>query len=554
MASALSTGVSGLTSHQKLLEVIGNNLANLNTTAYKKQRALFADLFYETVQSASGGTPGVLGGTNPIQVGTGSRVAQIGLIRTQGNLVATGSDLDMAIDGNGFFVVHTGSDTRYTRAGAFSVDNDGILVDPTTGFRVQRFGTIGEATASGGGFQIPGDNDIRIPYGATIPGRLTSTVSLSGNLPADALGPVAEVLESQSNWTVAAASANASTLLNDLDLNTTGYVPGDAITINGTDVDGTVISTTLAVDGTTTLGDLVAAIDAAFPGATATLSATGRIVLTADTRGEAFLSLSLADAAGNTGSTAFSTNSQLVSTNGKNGDVVRGGVEIYDAAGGPHTITLEYEKQDDGSWVLRAIPAPGDGTAVDDIVTGIRFNSDGSLAQAGGIGTGNTTLTFQFTGVSDPIHVNVSFGTPGEFSGMTQLSADAIFSATQDGIGAGTLARVQINADGIVNGIATNGTVVPIAQLAVATFANTDGLDNKGGNYFGVSLSSGPAQLGTGLVGGRGAVRGGQLEQSNVDISEQFTQLIVAQRGFSANARTITIADEMLEEATNLIR
>ncbi|MGD9857245.1 MAG: flagellar hook-basal body complex protein, partial [Planctomycetaceae bacterium] len=517
MASSLTTGVTGLTSHQKLLEVIGNNLANLNTTAYKRQRALFSDLFYETIQSASGGTPGVLGGTNPIQVGSGSRVSQINLVRTQGNLVATGTDLDMAIDGDGFFVVHTGTDTRFTRAGAFSVDNNGILVDPTTGFRVQRFGTIGEATTSGGGFQVSGDNDIRIPYGATIPGRLTSTIGLSGNLPADALGPIAEVLENQSNWTTGAASANASTLLNSLDLNSIDYGPGDMLNINGTAPDGTVISTSFSVDGTTTLGDLVAAIDAAFPGATASLGANGRIVLTSDTKGDAFLSLAITDAAGNTGSTAFSTNSFLVYTNGKNGDVVRGGVDIFDAAGGPHTITLEYEKQDDGSWVLNARPAAGDGTAVDGIVTGIRFNSDGSLAQAGGIGTGNTTLTFQFPGVGDPVSVNVTFGTPGEFSGMTQLAADAIFGATQDGTGAGTLSRVQINSDGIVNGIATNGTVVPIAQLAIANFANTAGLNSQGGNYFSVSLSSGPAEYGTGLVGGRGAVRGGQLEQSNVD-------------------------------------
>ncbi len=554
MGSALNTGVSGLKSQQALLEVIGNNLANLNTTSYKTRRTLFSDLFYETTQAASGGTPGVVGGRNPIQIGSGSKVAQVDLIRTQGSLASTGSQLDMAIDGEGFFTVSSVSETLYTRAGSFKVDDTGVLVDPSTGNRVQRFGTVGESGATGGGFQVTGNNDIRIPFGATIPGQVTSTIDVSGNLPSDASGPINEVLRNQADWTVAGVTANAASLLNDLDAKAADYVPGDVVEINGTDADGTVISTTLNVDATSTLGDLVAAVDAAYPGATATLDGSGRVVLTADTPGEAFLSLTLTNAPGNVGTTAFASNAFLVETDGQRGAIVRGGVEIFDARGGGQTIGLQFEKQADNTWTLAGSLDPGQGTVVDGLVDNIAFNQDGSLQTAGGIGLGNNTLSFVFAGSTVQQDVIISFGTPGGFDGMTELAASASLGADQDGVGTGTLSTVQVAADGIINGIATNGSVFPLAQLAIATFRNIDGLESTGSNYFNSSLSSGTAELGGGLVGGRGAVRGGQLEQSNVDIAEQFTQLIVAQRGFSANARTITVADQILEEVTNLIR
>lgn len=554
MANSLITGVSGLNSHQKMLEVIGNNLANLNTTAYKSRRTLFSDLFYETVRAASDGTPGVLGGTNPAQVGTGSRLSQVDAQFTQGNLSATGSPLDLAIEGDGFFVVDTGAETLYTRAGALQVDEDGLLVDPSTGYRVQRFGSVGESGTTGVGFQVPGDADIRIPFGATIPGRATANVSMTGNLPSTAAGPTEEILQSQLGWTASAVPVTAGTLLNDLDANSTGYIAGDAIQIEGTDVDGTAISVSLGVDGTTTFGDLVNAVDTAFTGATASLDANGRLVLESDVPGEAFLSLSLADLAGNTGETDFDANTFVVTSEGQDGEVVRGSVEVFDERGGAHTISLSLQKQLDGSWSLNADLDPSQGTVVDGLVTGITFNEDGSLAQAGGVGDGDTSLSFQFAGSTNTQDVDISFGAVDGFDGLTELATDPSLGAAQDGLGAGALVTVQVSSDGMISGIASNGSVVPLAQVAIASFRNPGGLESRGQNYYAVSLSSGAVQIGSGLAGSRGAVRSGQLEQSNVDIAEQFTQLIIAQRGFSANARTITVADEILEELTNLVR
>ncbi len=190
MANALLTGISGLRGHQKMLEVIGNNLANVNTTGFKASRILFSDLVYETSRGGSGDTD-VIGSINPIQVGTGSQVAQIDHKFTQGNMEESGEELDMAISGAGFFVVGSSQETFYTRAGAFTLTETGMLVDSATGFAVRRIGQVGEPNGVDPAFQTPGDDRILIPKGASIPGVVSTEVTISGNLPASSTGPIA---------------------------------------------------------------------------------------------------------------------------------------------------------------------------------------------------------------------------------------------------------------------------------------------------------------------------------------------------------------------------
>lgn len=553
MANALITGVSGLNSHQRMLEVIGNNLANLNTTAFKSRRTLFADMLYETVRSASGGANGQ-GGVNPAQVGSGSQVARIDLQFAQGNFETTGGQLDFALEGNGFFIVNDGTQNLYTRAGAFGVDDQGRLVDPGTGYLVQRFDGVGEPDGINPAFQIPGDSSIHIPFGAVIPGGATSSAQLRGNLPSTANGPVAQVSSSFAGWESAGSAATAGTLLNNLDLNSVAYGAGDSITISGTDHDGSPISTTFAVSGTTTVGDLVGAVDSAFAGATAALGTDGRIALTSDTEGPSFLSLTLSDTAGNTGGTNFAANPSIASTTGADGETVEASVEVFDERGASHFVSLVFQKQLDGSWDLAADLNPADGTIVDGSVEAIRFNPDGSFASVDGVGAGDANLVFQFPGSGSPQTVALQFGTNGEFDGMTELAMSASLAAQQDGYAPGSLVAVQMNGDGTLEGVTSNGYTFPLAQLAVASFLNPDGLSALGDNYYEPTLASGEVEVGAALSGSRGAVRGGQLEQSNVDIALEFTRLIVAQRGFSANARTIRVTDEVLEELTNLVR
>jgi len=178
MSFALSAGVSGLQAHQKMLDVSGNNLANVNTTAFKASTITFSELLSETIKKASQPTTSGVGGTNPQQMGSGVGVSSISPNMTQGNIVSTGNALDMALEGEGYFVLSDSGQYVYTRAGEFAVDADGNLVDPSTGYHVQRIGSEGELE----GFQVPGDSNIHIPYDVAMPAKATTEIVVSGNL------------------------------------------------------------------------------------------------------------------------------------------------------------------------------------------------------------------------------------------------------------------------------------------------------------------------------------------------------------------------------------
>jgi flagellar hook protein FlgE len=182
---ALVIGTSGLAANSFELDVVGNNLANLNTTGFKDQLTNFQDTLYQTLNPGSAPS-GAQGGTNPSQQGSGVSVGAIDSQFAQGTITPTGQPLDAAIQGSGFFVVNNASGQFYTRAGSFAIDANGYLVDPNTGDRVQRTGTVGEGSATETGFQVAGNNDIKVPIGAGIPGTETANVNYSGNLDSSA--------------------------------------------------------------------------------------------------------------------------------------------------------------------------------------------------------------------------------------------------------------------------------------------------------------------------------------------------------------------------------
>ncbi|WP_437187430.1 flagellar hook protein FlgE [Planctomicrobium sp. SH668] len=554
MANSLQTGISGLKSHQTMIEIVGNNLANLNTVAYKERSAIFSDLLYQTARGASSGIPGVSGGTNPLQIGGGSTLKATRMNNTVGNLQATGNALDLALQGDGYFVVNRGGQNVYTRAGVFEIDKSGTLVDSGTGFPVQRYGTVGELNTGFPSFQRAGNLDIQIPIGAAIPGKATQNIHVSGNLPGDGAIPQSQVLAS-APWLASGVSATPSTLLNDLDLSQSGYAAGDVIHIAGTDENGAAVSIDFSANSASTVGDLVAAVAAAFPGAKVELTESGSLQLTSLTPGRSYMSLAFTDDLGNAGETEFSTRPMVVDVNGKAGEIVRGGAHIFDPAGGRHAINLEFERQVDGTWTMVAGIAPELGTFVDNIVEGITFNSDGTFSGVTGAGINDRNLSIQFAGQTSPQVIQVVMD--GGDSGANALSAysgTSSMSTTADGYGNGVLADIAVDGDGVIQGLGTNGVKFPIAQLAIGTFRNAQGLLSDGGNFYESSLSSGEALLGGAGTGSTGLVRSGQLEQSNVDIALEFTRLIVAQRGYSANSRTISVTNEVLQELTNLIR
>ena len=550
MTQSLTAGVSGMRAHQRMLDVIGSNLANVNTTGYKAGRALFSDLVYQTLRPATGPT-GNGGGINPAEIGHGVQLAQVSRELTQGDLELTGGAFDFGIDGDGYFTVQGGDQTLYTRAGAFALDSDGRLVDPATGYYVQRFGTVGEPAGTTPGFQTPGDSTIQVPLGALIPGEPSTEMALRGNLPADATPALQHVLATLGPLTSGGAAATGGDLLNALDSIVTPFVGGDEIAIAGVDADGSAVATTLAVDNTTTVQDLVNAIDAAFAGGAGSLDAAGNLLLTANATGPSVLSLSLTNGAGNTGSLNLAAHAMSVAVEGKDADQIQTVVEVLDERGGAHAVNLTFTKEAGANWSLDASIDAADGVMVDSSVQQIAFQSDGSLLSAGGAGLGDANLAFQFAGSATTQTVAVDFGTPNQYDGVTNLASPARLTSNQDGYPPGALASVGVNSAGTLMGIFTNGRSFELAQLAIATFTNPQGLMHHGGNYLQESTNSGTPTIGASATS---TVKGGQLEASNVDIAGEFTQMIVAQRGFSANARTITVSDEILQELLSIIR
>jgi flagellar hook protein FlgE len=260
MSVALSAGVTGLESYQKMLDIAGDNLANIGTTAFKSSRITFSQLLSETIKTASQPTSTV-GGTNPQQIGHGVGIASITPMMTQGNISNTGNPLDLAIEGDGYFVLNDGAKDLYTRSGALAIDANSRLVDPATGYIVQRIGTTGESD----GFQAAGDSDVRVPTDVSMPARATLEVRVAGNLSTTSKfdDTLINKLTSNIAFTVGGSPASATTRISELDQYTGSTWADGTITFSGYKSDGTALGSspttdlTIAVTSTTTLGDVL---------------------------------------------------------------------------------------------------------------------------------------------------------------------------------------------------------------------------------------------------------------------------------------------------------
>jgi flagellar hook protein FlgE len=565
MSFALSSGVTGLQAHQKMLDVAGNNLANVNTTAFKASRILFAELLSETIRKASQPTVNT-GGTNPIQMGSGVGVSGIVPIMSQGNIVNTGNPLDLAIEGEGYFVLSDGQQYVYTRAGAFAVDQESVLVDPSTGYRVQRIGSTGEAD----GFQTPGDSNVHVPYDVAMAANPTSRVTVAGNLSADAALPntqtnvlSANLVFTTNNGTV----ADGTTELDTLDQFTAGTLVGATITVSGYDHDGNALvdAAGLSVIDTTTIDGLLAHInsvlDAGGPAGAngvATL-VNGKIRITDAKSGYSLSDVRLTFA--NSGTAQLEMPSYFEVTTVGGDEIKNVNITVYDSQGGKHVLSGAFVRTEaTNTWDMVLTSITGDVLALtpdNRRIRGIEFNaSDGSYAGLNGA-IGDTS-EFVITFAHDPINpqtIEISMGAIGQLDGLTQFAGNSTAVAReQDGYGAGRLSTVSINKEGILIGAFSNGVKKDIATIQIALFQNTAGLENAGNGYFVPSANSGEAVATQALTGGAGTVHGGSLEKSNADVATEFINLIQAQNGFQANARTIVVANDILRELSTLIR
>jgi len=510
---SFSTPLSGLNANSQELSVIANNLANLNTVGYKSSVTNFEDLFYQQI--------GTNGAGDPVQVGVGTRIGAVSGDFTQGSIESTGVPTDIAIQGGGFLTVVNNGLQEYTRAGDLSIAADGALVTADGG-QVQGYQAVNgviNPNATLGAISIPG--------GLTSPPKATSNVALTLNLDSDT--PVAPSPASQQTGT--------------------GILPTTTLKANTVLAfsDGTNSFSYTTATGDT-LSNVIAAINAN-PNFTANLSGNSLVINATNGHALTFTTNTLTDASAGTQSETFAPSG--TSTEG----TFTTTVAVNDALGASHVLTYTFTKTAANAWNYSiSIPAADVGTTGSPVVlkTGtLSFNGAGQLITPSANVAGITVASLA-DGAS-----NLTFGWQlydANGTGLlTQVSGSSATSSTlQDGYPSGTLSSFNIDSTGTIEGIFSNGQTVPVAQIALATFSNQQGLLRNGSNDFLPSLASGAANVGQPGTAGRGTITGGSLEQSNADIATEFSQLILAERGYEANARAITTFDQVTQDAINL--
>ena len=568
MMRSLYSGVAGLKTHQTRMDVIGNNIANVNTTAYKSSSMTFSELMSQTTQKASGAnaTTGV-GGTNAKQIGLGVKAGAINTaITTQGSAQSTGNPFDIMITGDNFFVVSNGSENFFTRDGSFYVDGAGNLAMTSTGYNVMGWG-VDETT---GNIKQDTVTALRIMSAAnmTYPPEATTKANISGILD-----------ENDKDVT----SANGKTVnLNFFDARGYSYTAkftfkqsgGDKtneysmelnkildstgaeidisklefgnrsqqkmetkVTLN-TDAykwDGKVLKTK---DGTTDVANLADIFNT-----------DGSLITPADDAAAQKQQEALdaiAKAYGYEGSTDEFLNLYITSTVDKDKQLT-----IQDLLGNMMVGKMTDVLPADGS----AITMEGryfEGTTV-------VFNKDtGKLESVGGSTTNlNVNAAFSALGGNfSDVTIDLSECTNYDNKGTSTIGAT---SGDLDGLGTGRrlgdMIGVSIQKDGMIYASYDNGMTKLLGQIATAAFANASGLEKEGDNLYSATLNSGEFDgIGVDITAGGGYMSTGQLEMSNVDLSSEFTEMITTQRGFQANSRIITVSDTLLEELTNLKR
>ncbi len=463
MMRSLYAGVSGLQNHQTRMDVIGNNISNVNTVGFKRGRVNFQDMISQQMSGAARPTD-ELGGVNPKEVGLGMTVATIDNIFNQGNLQSTGVSTDIAIQGNGFFVLKSGEESFYTRNGAFGLDSNGTLVNPANGMRVQGWmaeEVNGQMVVSTAGTP----EDLIIPVGSKDPAKATQNVKFACNL--DKTMP--EIQEGASSDDIKAGTWGTKEEVYD------SFGNKHLLSVSFRKVNGNPNQWQATVE--------IDPDDAEFT----------------QTR----VGFGTTDGMENTFIVQFANDGSLQS--------------VTDSAGNVSNPSGQVE-----------------------IMTSF------AVQNANPDEEGNPTRQT----------LNINLGTIGSFKDTITQSASRSSTKAfyQDGYTLGYMTNFKIDASGTITGVYSNGTNRTIGQIALATFANNQGLEKAGDNTYVESNNSGMARINESGVAGKGKLLAGALEMSNVDLSEQMTDMIVTQRGFQANSKTITTADTLLETVLSLKR
>lgn len=536
LVKSLNAGVSGLNAFQKKMDVIGNNIANVGTVGFKSSNISFSEMMSSN-SSRTGAGSGNPQMTN--QVGLGVRVGTITKDFSQGSLQSTGRSTDLALQGDGFFVVKSGGENLYTRAGNFVFNQNGNLVDGE-GRSVQGYLADASGNVIGGSML----NDVQINYNDVIPPKKTENVYLSGNL--DATTSTRRSFQAQSALKADGLSASPSTELNDLDQTLTSLVPGDTIGFDITLNDGSPATVSYTYAAGDTVADMMNSFNTNVPGNQAKLSMVdGMFSIQSTQIGNSELAINDISVNG-TGEITFPsfslqeegvTGSQSISST------------IYDELGNPHSLILNLTQVNDNEWTYEASFLNGETITSGDTGT-VQFNEKGELISADSL-----NITFEPGMGAESTTTKIHFGNKEEGTFFTQYSGGSTAStASQDGYTQGRLMDVNISADGQIQGSYDNGNVKTLAYLALGDVINENGLESVGSGLYRASLAAGEVTISSADKMTNTSISTGYLEGSNVDLAKEFTEMITSQRAYQSNARVITTSDEMLNEAVNLKR
>ncbi|HOW53347.1 MAG TPA: flagellar hook protein FlgE [Syntrophorhabdaceae bacterium] len=529
MLSSFFSGISGLMANSSSINVVGNNIANVNTVGFKGSRASFEDVLYQSINGTSGTS----------QVGRGTALSSVDTSFGQGSFESTTESTDLAIGGKGFFIVRNAENETnyYTRAGQFRFDSDGYMTNPAGEILQGR--EIDRITNAPFGV----DTDIIISQAPSEP-RATELIGMNVNLQSDS--PVAGTLGNLSG--VANGSVNSVTLSDGK------YPRAGTYTLTYNAATGVTITAALVNPDGSAAGAATYGPVAVAAGTTYTNLGGSGLDITTDA--------ALTDGASRTITfSGFSSDYVSATVNPSTTSNYSSSITAYDSLGQPHVVTVYFRKAYETTtpqtsvWEWMAhLDAADSATGVNDLAGWgtLTFNNNGALTTGGGA----TSVSFDFSQGANPAQaIDLVFGSGSGGGTTTQYPiASTTNFQTQDGYPPGVLQNVTVSGEGVISGHYSNGQILNLYQITLANFNNPNGLRKEGSNLYSETIESGVAYTNAPGEGGLGKISANSLEQSNVDLATEFVKMIIAQRGYQANARVITTTDEVLAELMNIKR
>ncbi|MCR4691099.1 MAG: flagellar hook-basal body complex protein [Lachnospiraceae bacterium] len=545
MMRSLYSGVTGLKTHQIKMDVIGNNIANVNTTSYKSQSVTFSELMYQTTQTASGANESTgRAGVNARQVGLGVKSGATKInIETAGSSQTTGNPFDIRITGDSFFIVSDGLKNFFTRDGSFYVDGAGNLAMSSNGYNVMGWGV--DPTTGGIRKDTVQPLQVMSAENMTYPPEATTEAYISG------------IIDKNDPQVSSEAGRIASISLYD----NRGYAYSAKLSFKATGNEG---------EYTVELADL--------------LDSAGNSVKTDDIkigsvqRLENPRTLELANGYRVQGTTLYYTDDAGVEQPINLNDPNMSASDKAKVASAYGYATFEefgknYILDGTDPKPLSQLLADGNLASAIDAATGninsqgrqivggvIQYNpATGAIQSVNGL-TNNLSLTLSFGNDPDAafMDINVDFSPSSNYNN-NKVSTIGAVSGDVNGKGTGRrigeMSGISVQNDGMIYAAYDNGQTKLLGQIAVAKFANASGLSKEGDNLYTSTMNSGEFDgIGIDITADGGYMTTGVLEMSNVDLSAEFTEMITTQRGFQANSRIITVSDTLLEELVNLKR